>query len=376
MNIYEIRKEFHKIAEISGKEIHTNQTILNYLNQLNPDLVINMLNDTYSLAAIFGGNQPGKTICFRADIDALPISDSINADYVSDNPNVAHKCGHDGHLSILLGLAERLKKRNFPGKVVLLFQAEEETGTGAEKVLKDDRFLELNIDKFYGLHNLPGFEERSIIIKDSNFASASRGIIIRLEGKTSHAAEPENGVSPVLAMTSIINSLIALPQRNTNFNNSNLVTVIHSQLGKEAFGTSPANAVIMATIRSGAQQDMEKMTSDAENLSHGIAAAYGLKCSIEYKEVFPATTNHSTDTEIIKSAAEKLGLETTVKTTPFAWSEDFGHYLNFKTGAFFGLGAGINTPKLHNPDYDFNDKIIQSGIDMFWNILSIANESD
>ncbi len=374
MNIYDIRRRFHQIAEISGKELRTNQTIVDILNQLNPDLVINNLNNSYSLAAIFEGNRPGKTICFRADIDALPIEDKISTDYVSTNPNASHKCGHDGHLSILLGLADRLKEKNYPGKVVLLFQAEEETGTGAEKVIKDKRFLNLNIDSFYGLHNLPGFEEKSIVIKDGTFASASQGIIIRLSGTTSHAAEPENGNSPVLAMTAIINNLIALPQRNTNFNDSNLVTIIHANLGEKAFGTSPSEATVMATIRSDSQENMDKMCADAENICNGLAKVYNLKCEINYKEVFPATTNHDYNNDIIRKAAKELNLDIIERSQPFPWSEDFGHYLNYKSGAFFGLGAGIDSPKLHNPDYDFNDEIIKSGIEMFWKILELENK--
>ncbi len=374
MNIQEIRRQFHKIAEISGKEINTSQTIANILKELNPDLLIEQFNDTFSLAAVFEGNKEGKSLCFRADIDALPISESRYLEHKSNSSDISHKCGHDGHIAILLGLAEKLAGKEFPGRIVLLFQAEEETGTGAEKVLKDTRFLNLNIYKFYGLHNLPGFKEKSIITKKDTFASASKGIIINLEGETSHAAEPENGNSPLLAMTSIINTLLALPQRNTNFNDSNLVTIIHAKLGEEAFGTSPGKAVIMATLRSDSEHNMRKMAMDIETAAEGIATSFKLSHSISYKEVFPATVNHDLESDIVKQAAQNLKLEIIEKDKPFAWSEDFGHYLNYKPGSFFGLGAGENTPNLHNPDYDFNDDIIQSGIDMFWNILLLEND--
>ncbi len=303
----------------------------------------------------------------------MPISENLQVDYVSNNSKISHKCGHDGHLTILLNLAEKLQFRNFCGTVVLLFQAEEETGTGAAKVLNDSRFLELNIESVYGLHNLPGFNENSIIVRDGAFASASKGLIIELFGKSSHAAEPENGNSPAIAMTSIINTLVTLPQRNTSFNDSNLVTVIHAKLGEEAFGTSPGDAVIMATLRSDSEINMSKMTKDIERISHGLANAFKLKCNISYKEVFPATSNHSSSNAIVKLAAEQLELQVIDKEKAFPWSEDFGHYLNFANGAFFGLGAGLNSPSLHNPEFDFNDNIIETGSNMFWEILKLEN---
>ncbi len=373
MNILDIRKELYLKAEISGEEANTNSTIVDLLKMFYPDKIINNLNNSYSLACIFRGKEGGSTVCFRADIDALPIEDKL--DNSGSKRSISHKCGHDGHTATLLAFAEKLKDRNFKGTAVLLFQAEEETGQGAAKVMADKRFLDLNIDMFYAFHNLPGFPENALVVRDGTFASASKGMIIELQGQTSHASEPELGNSPALALTALIHNMIALPQRNTNFHQSNLVTIIYASLGEKAFGTSPGFAELRATLRSSSEIDMNAMCKDAEQLAFGISKTYDLKCKISYEEEFPATVNHKMANNSIRIAAEKLNLRLIEKDTPFPWSEDFGHYLQYKPGAYFGIGAGLNAKNLHHPEYEFNDQIIKTGVEVFFELLQLESSN-
>ncbi len=206
-----LRKELHRNPELSGKEKNTSDKINNFIGRFYPDEIITELGG-HGLAFIFKGKEKGKTILFRSELDALPISEQNDFEYKSSIENVSHKCGHDGHMTILSGFASLLNdNKPAKGKVVLLFQPAEETGEGAAKVLEDKKFEQIKPDYVFALHNLPGYPAGSVVIKNGTFASASKGMIIKLHGKTSHASEPENGITPTPAVASIIQKLPFIP---------------------------------------------------------------------------------------------------------------------------------------------------------------------
>ena len=205
--LIEFRKDLHRNPELSGKEKNTSKKIVDFIKRFNPDEIITNIAGK-GTAFIFKGNKEGKTILFRSELDALPISEQNSFEYKSRVENISHKCGHDGHMTILSGLASILKdEKPGKGKVIIHFQPAEETGEGAKAVLGDKKFSSLNPDYVFALHNLPGFPENTVIIKSGIFASASKGMIIKLRGKTSHASEPEKGISPVSAAASIMQKL-------------------------------------------------------------------------------------------------------------------------------------------------------------------------
>lgn len=309
----------------------------------------------------------------RADLDALPIPEANDFEYKSTNPGVAHKCGHDGHMTILTGLGYRIGelKKKLNGRIVLLFQPAEETAQGARAVLEDDKFTGIRPDYAFALHNIPGYPKGSIVYRNGVYSSASRGLIVRLKGDTSHAAHPENSRSPVLAMTSLIHELIAIPQYHTAFSNAALVTVIHAKLGERAFGTTPGYAEVMATFRSHSDKDMDKMVDTAEKYAENISIAHNLEHEIEWVEVFPSTGGTDEMNALVIKAAENAGLEIIEKIVPLPASEDFGFFLNEFDGSFFGLGSGEDQWQLHNSAYDFPDEIIMPGIEIYEEILKI-----
>lgn len=367
------RKHLHKHPELSGSEKKTAAEIKKFAHKFKPDKFITGLGGN-GLAVIFSGKLPGPAVMLRADIDALPIHEVNNFDYKSVNSGVGHKCGHDGHTATALAVMELLS-RNRPekGKVVFLFQPAEETGQGALQVINDPKFKEIEPDYIFGYHNLPGYKRGSIILKEDTFASASKGMIIKLKGKTSHAAEPEKGNSPARAVSEIIDMLEELPVKKS-FKDFVLVTVVHAVLGERAFGTTPGEAVVMATLRSYLNSDMEFLTKDAINFCKSICKAYKLTCSIEWTEEFSATVNKKDYVNLLKECAEENNLEYEYKKVPFRWSEDFGYFTERYNGAFFGIGSGVNHPQLHNPDYDFHDEIIPKGTRMFYSVIKKLTE--
>jgi amidohydrolase len=367
--IVELRHELHQNPELSDSEFITAERIVNFLIQYNPSELIRGIGGN-GIACIFKGNEEGPSVLFRCDMDALPIDEENDLEYKSEKKGVSHKCGHDGHMAILIGLADLLSK-NPPkkGQVILLFQPAEENGQGANRVLNDEKFKKLKIDHAFALHNLPGFPEGEILLRKDVFCSASKGIIIKLFGKTSHAAEPENGISPAIAMSNIIKELTVLPYEN-RFLDFILVTVIYAKLGEVAFGTSPGEAEIMATLRSYSNEDMRILTERAQVIAKENAFRHNLKFEISFTEEFPATVNHERNIEIIKIATKSKNINYRYLPEPFRWSEDFAHFTQKYPGALFGLGSGENHPQLHNSDYDFPDSIIENGVRIFHEIYA------
>ena len=370
-DLIEIRKKLHKNPELSGKEKNTSEYIIGILKKLSPDEIITEIGG-FGIAAVFDSKKPGTTIMFRAELDALPIPESNNFSYKSSNTGISHKCGHDGHMTILIGLAGKIKLEisNLKGKIILLFQPAEETAEGAKLVLKDPKFRSLKPDFIFAFHNLPGFEKGSIILRKGIFTSSSKGMIVKLKGESAHAGQPETGNNPVFAMIDIIEGLIAIPQKFTSLNNSALITIIHAKLGERAFGTSPGDAQVMATFRSHKDEDMKIMTQKAISLIKEKAIISNLDYQIEWVEYFPAIVNNDESVDIIEVAAKNLGKKIICGKNPFAWTEDFSYFTQKFKGAFFGLGSGKNILQLHNSNYDFPDDIIEGGINIFIEIIN------
>lgn len=366
--LYKLRRDLHQNPDLSGKEQNTIKKIIDFVKAYHPHKIITELGRT-GAAFVFEGINKGNTIIIRADIDALPIQEDNKFEYASVKNNTAHLCGHDGHMTIVAGLAKILSE-NKPekGKVVLLFQPAEETGEGAKMILADKKFHSLEPKLIFALHNLPSFNKNEIVIKSGSFASASVGIIIKLTGISSHASEPENGLSPASAMTEIINTLNKLSITN-KYSNGTFITVIHAKLGEKAFGTLPSDAIVMATLRSSNNNDFDNLNKDTVKAINEISHKHNIKCDIKWTEDFNAVENDNDCVKLIENAALENNLIVKTLEKPFRWSEDFGLFTNIYRGAMFGLGSGKDCPPLHNSKYDFPEDIIETGIKMFYSII-------
>jgi len=192
-----LRKELHRYPEYSGREKETATRVLKFCSRYEPDIVIDKLGG-HGFALVFKGAHEGKTLMFRAELDALPIDESLEIPHRSLHKEISHKCGHDGHMVILCGLAGLLQQRRPEmGRVVLLFEPAEETGKGAMAVIDDPGFRSVTPDYVFALHNVPGFPQGSVVVKSNIMAVASLGLFTRLKGDSSHAAYPDQGISPL-----------------------------------------------------------------------------------------------------------------------------------------------------------------------------------
>lgn len=364
------RRYLHQHPEASTQEVETQSYVKKHLEKLNHDGLIEV--GKTGLAIFFKGKEAGKKILFRADMDALPIQEINEFEYKSVNEGVSHKCGHDGHTTIMLGVANHLSKNNLEkGEVCLIFQPAEENGKGAKAVLEDPNF-KFEADKAYALHNLPGYPLHQVICRKSSFTAAAKSVIFKLHGKTSHAAEPEKGINPGLAIAEILQLSEALSEKDINADDFRLITMVHVEMGEKAYGISAGYGEVHFTLRTWKNEVMEMLDKNLVEAVEYICSKQNLKLEKEYLEIFHANDNDEKAYEIIKQAAANNSLSFEERKTPFKWGEDFGLFTEKYKGAMFGIGSGENCPALHNPDYDYPDEITETGIKMFIEILALS----
>lgn len=368
-----LRRELHALPELSGAEVGTAACLRDFLLPCEPVRVLDGLGG-HGLAAVFvaPGGAPGPTVALRAELDALPITEVGGAPHASRRVGVAHACGHDGHMAALAGVALALRSRPLRrGRLVLVFQPAEETGQGARAIVDDPRYQALEVDHCYAIHNLPRYPLGQVLIREGAFTAGSVGLVIRLRGRTAHAAYPEQGLSPALAMSRLVTDLVALPARLDLPGTLSLVTVVHARLGDVAFGTSPGQADIMCTLRADNEEALTSLRREAAREAEVNAAADGLGCELSWVEEFPVTENDDLAVAVVRTAAAALGLSLGAPDeSPFRWSEDFGWFTRETTGALIGLGSGVDQPVLHAPDFDFPDALLPTAVDLYLAILA------
>ena len=364
-NVIALRHTLHQFPEISGEEHATAKRIATWLENCAPTKIIKNLGGP-GIVAIFDSGKSGPSVLFRCELDALPIQETGQHQWRSTSDGKAHLCGHDGHMAILAGLALQLKD-NSPqsGKVMLAFQPAEETGQGARAMIADPAFAQVKPDFCFALHNLPNMEMHQIGMKAGPFNFASEGLKIKLEGRTAHAAQPENGLSPASAMTKLVDHLPKLPEQLGFDHDSALVTLVHASLGTADFGIAPGDATIMATLRSVNDDVQHHIMSAARTLAADLAKQYGLNLTLSHHDQFAACHNNAEASQIMAQAIARLGFNHTLIEKPFRWSEDFGIFSSIAKSCMIVLGAGNQVSNLHNPDYDFPDELIETGIVLF-----------
>ncbi len=364
------RRELHRHPELSGEEAETALRVQAVLQATGPDRIVTGLGG-HGVAAVYEGAAPGPRVLLRCELDALPIEERSDAAYRSGVPGKGHLCGHDGHMAMLAATARLLgRSRTARGSVVLMFQPAEEDGSGAAKVIGDPGFAELQPDFAFAIHNMPGMPLGHVALTPGPSACASRGMRLRLIGKTAHASQPETGLSPMPVLSKLMPALTALgqggPLDDPNFA---LATVTHARLGAPAFGIAPGEAELFVTLRSLTDDRMEQLVSEAEALAQEAAAAAGLEADITYEDVFVTTTSDADAVAIARRALDSLGIPHGRDPLPMRPSEDFGRFGVGADLAFLLLGAGEGLPALHNPDYDFPDELIPTGAAIFSAIL-------
>jgi amidohydrolase len=351
MELKVIRQKLHTLAELSGKESQTAHFVKSLLQKYNPTMLwINI--GGHGVLAHFEFAQTGPKILIRADLDALPHQEGAS-----------HKCGHDGHMTLALSLLDHLKEFK-QGSLFLFFQPAEETGAGARASLQDPIFQDLKLDAVFGLHNLPGLPSGEVVLLRETFACSSVGLKIKIQGRSSHAAEPQKAHSPFPLMQEL--SLLCQKLINTTENEKfQLATLTHLKLGDESFGITPGYGEVFITLRAVQDTSIEEMKKEIESL----VDKYDFEIKYEEHDYFPATTVDPKIVSQLEKLFSKKNISYRVHDFPFRWSEDFGYFTQKYPGVYFGLGSGENCKPLHDTHYEFPDDLLKKGALVYQEIV-------
>lgn len=364
-----LRQELHRHPELSGKENTTSKRIRFYLNKYRPDDLITGVGGE-GMIAVYRGKKPGPTLLFRCELDALPIQEENELPYSSRVSGVSHSCGHDGHIAMVSGLAALIRSRPLEeGQVILLYQPDEETGTGAARMVQELAKNGLTPNFAFAIHNIPGIPIGSLVLKENTFCSASKGLRIHLTGRTTHAATPEEGVSPSIALAQMVLVLDSIPKKE-KFADRTLTTIIRIMAGDDAFGTTASSGELLVTMRANSMVDLDLLSQLSADAARSIANRHGLVIALSSSDEYPPVENDSALCGIVGAVAQKLDRKVVRADKPYPWSEDFAHFTALGPAVLFGLGVGESVPSLHSPRYDFPDAAIPYGIEMLDGIIS------
>lgn len=369
------RRDFHENPEILYEVHRTSARVAELLEGFGIDEVATGIGRTGVVGVIKGRNGgSGKTIGLRADMDALPLTETSGKPWASKHPGKMHACGHDGHTAMLLGTAKYLAEtRNFDGTVVVIFQPAEEGGAGAKAMIDDGLMTRWGIDEVYGLHNMPGLPVGEFAIRPGPLMAATDEFEITITGQGGHAARPYETIDPIVAGAQVVNALQSIVSRNANALDAAVISVTVFEAGS-AFNIVPETAKLRGTVRTLSNEVREMVEERMKTMVEGICAAHGAKATINYHKGYPVTNNHADQTDFAASVAREVaGSDAKVNSdvTPTMGGEDFSFMLEERPGAFIFAGNG-DTAKVHNPAYDFNDDLIPYGCSYFIRLVEKA----
>lgn len=365
VELTEFRRGLHRTPELSGEEFETASKITSALKQLSCTRILTGIGG-HGVAAVLDSGIDGPTVLFRAELDALPIEERNDIAWSSQTLGKSHVCGHDGHMTMLLALGRLISRRPVArGRVVLMFQPAEEDGSGAKAVVSDPTYKDLQADWAFAIHIEPGRPLGYVSTCIGLINCASLGLKIKLSGKTAHAADPEDGVSPAHAVAKLIPALGALGQGGALDDNFRLVTITHVRIGEPSFGVAPGEGEIYATLRTAGDEGMESLEALARNLASSVAEEFGLGIDFDVCDNFAASVNDPSAYAVATTAMDAIGVPHGDVGVPMRASEDFGVFGWDSKAAMLCLGPGEDYAALHNPDYDFPDDLIPVGSAIF-----------
>ena len=359
------RHELHAHPELGYEEHWTADFIAAKLESFGIE-VTRGLGRTGVVGRLAGAtNQSGRAIGLRADMDALAMDEANGFAHKSTQTGKMHACGHDGHMSMLLGAAQYLAEtRNFDGEVYFIFQPAEEGGAGGKAMIDDGLFDQCSVDTVWGMHNWPGLAEGEIAVSDSACMASADHFTITVRGQGSHAAMPHQASDPVLASAALVQALQMIVSRRADPVNPAVVSVTMVN-GGSAFNVIPDEVSLSGTIRAISSEARHDMHQQMQQIASSVAAAHGCSSSFEMFTGYPPTVNHPAEAERAATIAASLVGPGRVHRNlpPSMAAEDFAFMLEQRPGCYIWLGAGEARPgkMLHNTEYDFNDDILSTG---------------
>tara|TARA_A100001388_G_scaffold111447_1_gene81874 strand:+ start:2611 stop:3801 length:1191 start_codon:yes stop_codon:yes gene_type:complete len=343
--IVKIRRELHEHPELMYEEFRTSELIRRELDKLDIQY-IHPIAETGVLASIGNGNGP--CVALRADMDALPIHEETDVPFKSKIDGKMHACGHDCHVSMLLGAAKLLKDKEseINGTIKLLFQPAEEGGAGGKLMREEGALENPDVERIFGLHVWPQMPSGQIGSREGTFLAATSSLSLTVKGVGGHAAVPQLAKDPVLTSARIITNLQSIISRELDPLESGVVsiTVIN---GGNASNVIPSEVKVKGTLRSLTMDGLKELQKRVKEISEGIAQTHGCEAIVEYVgNDYPPTVNDSEMWKFAKNVGiELLGDDNVSDLDAVMGGEDFAYYTEKVKGCFVVLG-------MNNPDID------------------------
>lgn len=363
-DLIKIRHDFHQYPELGMQETRTSQKV--------NELLKNWGIKTYTgvgkmgIVGVLEGNNPGKTIGLRADMDALPIEEKTNLPYSSKNPGVMHACGHDAHTTMLLGAARYLSEnKSFSGKVVFIFQPAEEGLGGAKAMLADKLFERFPCDEIYGLHNWPTGEHGKVGIKPGVAMAGADFFDIKIKAFGSHAARPEGSKDPIIIASSLISQLQTIVSRNVPPTQTIVLSITQIHAGS-AYNVIPSDCTLSGTMRYFDKEIAKLVRTRMKEIIEGIEKSYNVEIELDNREIFDVLVNDQELSKVMLDvASEIVGVENAFfRTDLVTGSEDFSDMLQVVPGAYCNIMHRGTLP-LHNDGFILDDGILPIGASIY-----------
>ncbi|HKT76003.1 MAG TPA: M20 aminoacylase family protein [Sphingobium sp.] len=355
------RRDIHQHPELGFCEHRTAGRIAEQLRALG--LEVHEGIGRTGVVAVLRNGASGRSIGLRADMDALPIQEQTNLPYASRTEGTFHGCGHDGHVTMLLGAAQHLaRSRNFDGTVNFFFQPAEEGQGGAREMVQEGLFDRFPCDRVFGLHNWPDLPAGTIATRPGPIMGAADKFEITLEGRGGHAAIPQDTPDAILASASLVQQLNSIVARRIAPTASAVlsITQIH---GGHTHNVIPAEVKVAGTVRTFDPKVQDLIEAAIRQIAAGVAIANDVAATVDYQRYYPATINDPEAAREALAAAATVG-HAQLAPEPAFTSEDFAFMLQACQGAYIWLGQAKpeGAVPLHNPHYDFNDDVLGLGI--------------
>lgn len=363
----EVRQALHRIPEMADCEYATRDYIMAQLQLTCPD-ELSILNNT-GIKAVYRSGR-GRTIAFRADMDALPITECNDSRaYRSLNEGMMHACGHDGHMAILLGLARAVAERRgeMSADCVLLFQPAEEGRGGALKIINEGALTYPDVNEIYGFHIWPSVEGGCIGLRSGPLMAQTVEFDITVNGLAAHGAEPHKGIDAIAAAAELISSLQGIISRRTNPLDSALITIGRVN-GGSARNVIADRVVLEGIMRAFSNAECSRMTDLIKAKLAALELAHNVTCQWSQTGMYPAVDN---DPALCKALQDKMPDGRFIQAQPVMMAEDFSDYQARVPGVFMFLGSGRPQLQLHTPQFDFDHSALMLGLDTFLRILSL-----
>ena len=366
------RRHLHANPELSYDCHNTAAYIADRLREIGVDEIHPGIART-GIVAIINGQGPGATIGLRADMDALPITETTGADHASTVPGKMHACGHDGHVTMLLGAAKYLAEtRRFCGRVALLFQPAEEDGAGGQAMVQEGVMDRFAITQVYGIHNAPNVAFGHFLTTPGALMASVDTAFVYITGKGGHGATPHDCVDPVVAVVGMVQAIQTIIPRNVYALDEAVISVTQIHTGT-ASNIIPEQAMFCATIRSFKPDVRALLKKRFHEIVQGHASAYNVTARIDYDWGYPPTINHPENAAFATEVAAEIVGEACAdgNANREMGSEDFSYMLQARPGAYLFMGTGPGAG-LHHPAFDFNDEAAPIGASFFARLVERA----